>query len=326
MHFGSPTHVLADVVESILDNKVIDGFPPHDVAPVLLASRTEPLVTICTTPFKADFEVAAALWEQRLFPICSTSLPPVDTIERYSVQLTRVEHMLGESHSYDALFGTDRRYNPDYTIPPTHMLLELVFGLPKDMDGGSIDPRKLIVGTREYKPSLQFVSTCYYNHDTKVATVLLARSRMQQFRKEGYEVALINTSFWRIQSGKVKCSEMVLVGDVDSWDKQQTINKPKARELTSMEEMGFGEDMLGGRGGSGDLGGLGGLAGLAGLGGLGGLGGMGGLGGLAGLAGMPGMPDMSEYENMDVDAMMAKFMATMGPMGGGGLGGMGKTR
>ena len=107
-----------------------------------------------------------------------------------------------------------------------------------------IDVRKKIVGTRDCKTSLQFVSTCHYDHDTKVATVLLARSRMAQFRKEGYEVALLNTAFWRVHSGKVKCSQMILVGDVDVWDRKHPIKEAKTRELTQRETYGFVEDMM----------------------------------------------------------------------------------
>lgn len=84
-------HILSELVESILENRLTRSAPPHDKAPAPLSDRSKPTVAICTLPFLAEFEVAAALcqWEPRLFPIVSHALPLVEDIKRYSVKIPK---------------------------------------------------------------------------------------------------------------------------------------------------------------------------------------------------------------------------------------------
>lgn len=124
-------------------------------------------------------------------------------------------------------------------MPVTHQILALVFGLPKDLDGGMIDPRRSMIGTRNCGTSLQVMSTFEYHQATGVATFLLSKARAEQFRSKGYEVAVINTTVWRIQSGKVKCSDMQVVGDVDKWDRGVKLATPVVRKLSSNEVYGI---------------------------------------------------------------------------------------
>ncbi|KDQ18535.1 hypothetical protein BOTBODRAFT_185105 [Botryobasidium botryosum FD-172 SS1] len=223
---GYQTHLLAEVVESILENRVTNGFAPHDAVPIPLETRHNSPCVVCTTPFLAEFEVAAAMWEPRLFPICSTALPALDSIVRYAVKMD-----LGMEHM-------------NYTMPPTHFVMALGFALPKDLDGGILDPRKRLVGTRNCGTSLQIVSTFDFDPDKGVVTFLLARSRAENFIKLGYELTMINMVFWRVHGWKVKCSEMEVVGDVDRWDKDVALRQPKHRELSAKEESEFLDDMM----------------------------------------------------------------------------------
>lgn len=131
-------------------------------------------------------------------------------------------------------------------IPPTHFVLGLAFGLPKDLDIGKMDPRSRIVGTTNCGSSLQLVSTVDWQPKTGIATFLLALSRAEQFKKEGYEVAIGNTSFWRIMSSKVKCTQLEVVGDVDRWDHSHAIpEKPASRKLSDKEERDFVDVLMG---------------------------------------------------------------------------------
>jgi hypothetical protein len=124
-------------------------------------------------------------------------------------------------------------------MPITHQVLALVFGLPRDLDNGMIDPRGCMVGTRNCGTSLQVMSTFEYEQACGTATLLLNRSRWEQFRTAGYEVAVVNTTVWRIQSGKVKCSEMQVVGDLDRWNREVKLAAPVVRRLSSKEVYGL---------------------------------------------------------------------------------------
>lgn len=84
-----------DAVESILEKKVISGFAPHEAVPVPFSDQLKGQGVICTTPFQAEFEVAAALWEPRLFPICSPFLPAVTDIVRCAARLKLAEYIPG---------------------------------------------------------------------------------------------------------------------------------------------------------------------------------------------------------------------------------------
>lgn len=101
MVYVSPAHFPADVVVSILENKVMAGFALHKATPVPLTARENPLCVVCTTPFIAEFKVAAAMWEPRLFPICSPALLTLDSLVRYAVPLKIQKMSGGESeHCY----------------------------------------------------------------------------------------------------------------------------------------------------------------------------------------------------------------------------------
>lgn len=122
----------------------------------------------------------------------------------------------------------------------------LVFGLPKDLDVGSVDLRTKLVGTRDPKTSLHFVSTFHYDLTTRVVTVLLAESRLQEFIRKGYEVALANTTVWRIQPGKITCADMEVVGDLDGEIEGKVLKRTKVRKMTAKEREGWMEIVLGG--------------------------------------------------------------------------------
>ena len=78
IHCDSPVHLLADTVAAILENRLHKSAKPHAVTPIPLASRGSTVKHLNTAPFQAEFEVAAALWEPRLFPIVSPALPALD--------------------------------------------------------------------------------------------------------------------------------------------------------------------------------------------------------------------------------------------------------
>ncbi|KDQ18534.1 hypothetical protein BOTBODRAFT_28921 [Botryobasidium botryosum FD-172 SS1] len=285
---GYQSHVLAEVVESILENRVTNGFAPHDAAPIPLSARQNPPCVVCTVPFMAEFEVSAAVWEPRLFPICSATLPALDSIVRYSVKME---------------FGMDPI---NHKLPPTHFVLALAFGLPKDLDEGVLDPRKRIVGTRNCGTSLQIVSTFDFNPDKGVVTFLLAQSRAEGFIKAGYEVAMIHTAFWRVHSWKAKCSEMEVVGDVDRWDKDVALRQPKHRELSKKEERDFMEVMM-----RSDLTRSGGMGGFPGLGGFPGFPGMPEMPGMGGAGGSPSMDEFNSMMQM-LSSMMGGIPGMLG--------------
>jgi hypothetical protein len=132
----------------------------------------------------------------------------------------------------------------DHSIPPTHFVLAVVFGLPQDLDAGVEDLRKRIIGTRDCRTSVQIVSTFDYDASSSVATFLLSRARAQKFINMGYEVALLSTMFWRIQSKKVRCASMECVGDLDEWDKTRVVASSKGRDLTKREMQGWEDDVM----------------------------------------------------------------------------------
>lgn len=249
--------MLADIVESILENKVTSGVVPHDVTPIPLATQHQPLGVICTTPFVAEFEVASALWEPRLFPICSTALPAVAEIVRYAVRI-RIDQFAIPGCEYRLTLSgfIAHTIRTAHAIPWNHLVLALVFGLPKDLDAGMVDPRKRIVGTKDCKTSIELVST--FEYESGVATFLLSRSRAESFKQLGYEVAVVNTSLWRVQSCKVKCTSMKAVGDVDWEDEDKKLGLSQERGLTRSETDGWMQDMMGGSMGLGGRMGLGG--------------------------------------------------------------------
>lgn len=260
-----------------------------------LSDRDKPLCVVCTSPFVVDFEIAAALWEPRLFPICSGALPALDSIVRYSVVL-ELEQVPGSESVVLSPIVLTLNALTDEQILTSHFTLALVLGLPKDLDAGLLDFRKDLVGSHKCKTSIHIVSTFDYEPSKSVATFLLAKNRFDQFKKLGYEVAIVNTSFWRVQSRKVKCQDLQVVGDVDQWDRDQLVRKKDGRRLSYKEESGWA--MAQHEDGSGvmppNFGPFGGLDGLFNKDGSG-----------AGASGSGGMPDM------------ATMMAMMNMMGMG---------
>jgi hypothetical protein len=123
------------------------------------------------------------------------------------------------------------------TVLPNQMVLLLAFGLPKDMDSTSMDLRdKIVEPSASWKSSLQLVSTFEYDPSTSISSLLLSKARMEAFIKGGYEVGIINTATWKLQSVKVPCKLMQEVGDADSWDKSITIHaNPSGRYLTDAQ-------------------------------------------------------------------------------------------
>lgn len=87
---NSPAHVLSDLVDRILENRLERCAQPHRKAPVPLEEHRKAMIPVCTLPFLADVEVAAAIWEPLLFPILSPKLPAVGDIRRFSVKLRLV--------------------------------------------------------------------------------------------------------------------------------------------------------------------------------------------------------------------------------------------
>lgn len=79
-----------------MENRLTYSARPHEVVPIPVADRALPAVSLCTTPFLAEFEVAAALWEPRLFPICTLAIPPLEGIRRYAVKVEREDVGMSE--------------------------------------------------------------------------------------------------------------------------------------------------------------------------------------------------------------------------------------
>lgn len=180
----------------------------------------------------------------------------------------------------------------DNQLPYPHPVLEVVFGIPKDLDARNVDLRSKIVGTRDPKTSLQFVSTFRYDLATRVVTVFLAKSRMDEFIQKGFEVALVNTSVWRVQTGKVKCADMDVIGDLDGEIEGKQLKRPKVRALSSKERSGWMDEMMGGMGGMGGIPGLGGFPGMGG--------------------GAPGMGSGEDEDPSQMLGMLQQMMASMG--------------
>lgn len=110
-------------------------------------------------------------------------------------------------------------------VASTHALLGLVFGRPQDMDATEMDCRKQIIGAaKTWTNSLQFMSTFDYDTKTSQCTFLLSDKRAKAFIDNDYEVGILNTAGWKLQSSKIKCSDMKVVGDADTWD--QTVDIP----------------------------------------------------------------------------------------------------
>lgn len=130
-------------------------------------------------------------------------------------------------------------------MPLNHLVLQLAFGLPKDLDVGIMDPRDAILGSTNCKTSLQLVSTLTYDSDSEVATFFLTRSRAAAFIKAGYEVALVNTITWRLDSGKVKCADMTVIGDVDGEVERKILRPAAVRKLTTTELGGWTKELMG---------------------------------------------------------------------------------
>ncbi|KAF9055350.1 hypothetical protein BDZ89DRAFT_1055943 [Hymenopellis radicata] len=217
-NLGYPQHFLADLVERILENRLERSSPPHNAAPAPIAGRDKALISVCTTPFLVEFEVAATLWEPRLFPISSDAMISPSDIRRYSVKIPI------------------RRIVLLSNLPPSHMVFSMVFGLPTDLDSNSMDVRSAIVrSSRAWKSSLQFVSTFDYDGQDSLCTVLLSERRMKAFIKQGFEVGLVNTAGWMIQSSKIPCSAMKAVGDVDNWDKSIEVPVVTGRTMTDAQ-------------------------------------------------------------------------------------------
>ncbi|KAJ7586341.1 hypothetical protein C8J56DRAFT_103668 [Mycena floridula] len=212
---GYPPHILADLVNMILDNRLERSAIPHEMSPANIANRTKPLVGICTVPFQAEFEVAAALWEPRLFPILSSALPAIDDIRRYSIHV-----------ALEKISALKR-------VLPNRRALILAFGLPEDMDATCLDLRKRIIGASGRSiSSIQLLSTFKYEEKESVCTFLMSRARGEALMKEGYEVGLIHVSQWRLLSSRAPCTSMIEVGDVDNWDNTLQVPKVLCRTLT----------------------------------------------------------------------------------------------
>lgn len=127
-------------------------------------------------------------------------------------------------------------------MPFDHQVLALAFGKPKDLDVGVVDPRDRVVGSTISKSPLHFVSTFKLDHNAETVTFLLTNARMATFIQEGFEVALVNTSLWRLQSGKVKCLDLQVIGHVDRED--EVHNKwPPLRPLSDADRHGWHWDM-----------------------------------------------------------------------------------
>lgn len=137
------------------------------------------------------------------------------------------------------------------------MTLALAFGKPKDMDEPSLDPRKQLVGNL-WRSSIELVSVFEYEPELKLVSVLLDLKRAKKFVEEGYEVGIVNTAFWRLQSRKVSCSHLREVGGIDAqWDRSLVPNTPAGRPLTRAQEQQWQNDtMYGSLGGSMGLGGM----------------------------------------------------------------------
>ncbi|KAJ7597888.1 hypothetical protein C8J56DRAFT_1159677 [Mycena floridula] len=223
-NIGYPVHALSGLVQSILDNTLKSISTPHQAAPAELPTSVGKLVGTSTLPFLAEFEVAAALWQPRLFPIPSSALPDIRDIGRYSIKIPLLE--------IPALEGTKN-----------HKVLLLVFGLPSDMDEISLDPRDNITNST-YKTSIHLISTFEHDFDSQTCTVLLSKRRARTFIDRGYEAGLVNVTGWMLQSRFIPCTIMQEVGDIDRWNKKIAIPYVRGRDLTEEHERAWEEQHI----------------------------------------------------------------------------------
>ncbi|KAJ7578709.1 hypothetical protein C8J56DRAFT_968871 [Mycena floridula] len=265
---GYSKHLLSDLVERILDNRLDRSAIPHEKAPAPVVGRTNEKMSLCTLPFLAEFEVAAALWEPRLFPIVCSALPAIEEIRRYSITIPL------------------KRLTALMKVSPTHNVLLLAFGLPKEMDATSLDFRQSLVGSsRRWTSSVQFISTFIYNPQTHICSVLLSKSRAQSFLDQGFEAALLNTAGWKLQSARIPCAGLREVGDLDNWDEDIDVPDIYGRPLSDAQIDAWTSQMMPSIPGMPNMDAL-----MNNMAGLAGLGGMGGIGGLGELNNSPGCP------------------------------------
>jgi hypothetical protein len=124
-------------------------------------------------------------------------------------------------------------------ISPTHSVLLLVFGLPAELDAISLDIRSKLATAKQFDLALQFVATFTYDRPSALCTALLTRSRAEAFIKGGYEAAIVNTAVWKLQSERVPCSALRVVGDVDSLHGSVDVPKVKGKSLSNAQRMSW---------------------------------------------------------------------------------------
>ena len=88
----SPTHVLQEVLEAMLENRATTTVTPHPKMPIPLSTHAVkgPKTPVSTLPFLTELQMATTLWLPRLrFKVTSPGLPALEELIRYSVVLKR---------------------------------------------------------------------------------------------------------------------------------------------------------------------------------------------------------------------------------------------
>jgi hypothetical protein len=107
LHPCSPPHIFQDLLEQMLDNRVFSDIRPHTVIPIPLDTFKQKFanVAVSMSPFAAELETACALWHPLLpFPICSTALPAIHDLVRYSVEVKHQSFGIRKSHYLEPEF------------------------------------------------------------------------------------------------------------------------------------------------------------------------------------------------------------------------------
>lgn len=122
----------------------------------------------------------------------------------------------------------------DGGVPDTHNTLALIFGPPDALDATSLDPRDYIADGHSTWPGVHIISGFRYAHETHTARFLMSRHRAERFMHEGYEVAFVNTAYWRLYSSKVLCTSVHLCGGIDALNASSTWSETnqRTRDLT----------------------------------------------------------------------------------------------
>jgi hypothetical protein len=188
---GYPAHWLADILSTILNNRVSTTARPPRTYPLRISETKKALPTahIDLEPFMPEFRTLAALWlaELPFGLITSAPIPPPTKITRYSITFSETS------------------WNGDTKLPVFTLLLADIINIgsiPRDIrrfllsdEQGSQDAK-----ARQFRKQCAVITTLEWDMKGKTATFWLDRDSAEKFKETGWYGMILRTDNWSVCS------------------------------------------------------------------------------------------------------------------------------